>query len=229
MHPGINIQLSLATVPLFRELAAEELDRIAAHTREIRPARGEILFRRGEEARGLYVMISGQIKLSFISERGDEKVVDIVGSGQSFGEAVMFMEARHVVTAQALIASVLLYIPRETIFEELGRDPHFARRMIAGLSRRLHHLMGDLEAQSMRSGTQRLIGYLLHDCTSTAAADSALEVVLPTTKGIVASRLNLTRERFSRILHELAQEGLIEVKGRRVRVLDVERLRAFNL
>ena len=229
MDTGIRIQSFLANVPLFKELAADELDRIAVHARQVRAARGEILFHRGEDAKGLHIVVYGQVKLAFISERGDEKVVDIIGPGQSFGEAVMFMESRHVVTAQALISSLILYIPRDVVFDELERQPRFARRMIAGLSRRLHHLMGDLEAHSMRSGTQRLIGYLLHDCTSTPSRDGVLEVILPTTKGVVASRLNLTRERFSRILHELALEGLIEVSGRHVRVLDTERLRSFDL
>jgi len=229
MDVGIKIAAFLASVPLFKELAEDELDRIATRTRQVRAPRGAILFHRGEEAKGLHVVVFGQVKLGFISARGDEKVVDIIGAGQSFGEAVMFMESKHVVTAQALIPSLVLYIPRDTVFEELEREPRFARRMIAGLSRRLHHLMGDLEAHSMRSGTQRLIGYLLHDCASTAAADGSIEVTLPTTKGVVASRLNLTRERFSRILHELTVEGCIEVKGRRVRVLDAERLRSFDL
>lgn len=229
MDVGIKIATFLASVPLFKELAADELDRIATRTRQVHAPRGEILFHRGEEAKGLHVVVFGQVKLGFVSARGDEKVVDIIGAGQSFGEAVMFMESKHVVTAQALIPSLVLYIPRDTVFEELEREPRFARRMIAGLSRRLHHLMGDLEAHSMRSGTQRLIGYLLHDCASTAAADGSIEITLPTTKGVIASRLNLTRERFSRILHELTVEGCIEVKGRRVRVLDAERLRSFDL
>jgi CRP-like cAMP-binding protein len=228
MDAEINIQSFLASVPLFKELAEEELDRIAARTRRIRAQRGEILFHRGEEAIGLHVVVAGQVKLAFLSARGDEKVVDIIGVGQSFGEAVMFMETKHVVTAQALMPSVLLYIPRDVVFEELAREPRFARRMIAGLSRRLHHLMGDLEARSMQSGTQRLIGYLLHDCASTSAPDGAIEVTLPTTKGVIASRLNLTRERFSRILHELTVDGCIEVKGRVVRVLDPERLRTYE-
>ncbi len=228
MDAAIGVRSVLATVPLFRELGEDELDRIAARTRQVRAQRGEILFHRGEEANGLHVVVSGMVKLAFLSSRGDENVVDIIGAGQSFGEAVMFMESRHVVTAQALLPSRLLYIPRDIVFEEVQREPRFACRMIAGLSRRLHHLMGDLEARSMQSGTQRLIGYLLHDCASRPAADGSIEITLPTTKGVIASRLNLTRERFSRILHDLTAEGCIEVKGRRVRVLDAQRLRAFD-
>lgn len=229
MDAAIKVQTFLATVPLFKELSEEELDRVAARVRKVRVDRGEMLFHRGEEANGLHVVVKGQVKLAFLSARGDEKVVDIIGAGQSFGEAVMFMESRHVVTAQALLPSLLLYIPRDVVFEELQREPRFARRMIAGLSRRLHHLMGDLEARSMQSGTQRLIGYLLHDCAATPAPDGSMEITLPTTKGVIASRLNLTRESFSRILHELTVAGCIEVKGRHVRVLDAEHLRSFDL
>ncbi|MGB7540868.1 MAG: Crp/Fnr family transcriptional regulator [Burkholderiales bacterium] len=228
MSTPIKIQSFLANVPLFKELAPDEIDRIAALTREVRAPRSEILFHRGEEAKGFHVIVFGQVKLAFISARGDEKVVDILGPGQSFGEAVMFMERPHVVTAQALTDSLLLHVQREAVFDELERDPRFARRMIAGLSRRLHHLIGDLEAYSMHSGTQRVIGYLLHDCSPSAAQDGGIEVTLPTAKGVVASRLNLTQEHFSRILHELAAEGLIEVHGRGVHIHDVDRLRGFD-
>lgn len=228
-HPTIRIQAFLANIALFRELGAEEIDRVAAHTRQVRAERGEILFHRGEEAKGFHIIVFGQVKLAFTSSKGDEKVVDILGPGQSFGEAVMFTERPHVVTAQALADSLLLYVSREAVFDELDRDPQFARRMIAGLSRRLHNLMADLEAYSLRSGTQRVIGFLLNECGAGAAGKDAPEVTLPTAKGVVASRLNLTQEHFSRILHELAAEGLIEVHGRSVLIHNMERLRGYEM
>jgi len=228
MTAPIEIKSFLANLGLFKELAPDELGRIAVLTRQVRAPRSEILFHRGDEAKGFYIIAFGQIKLAFVSARGDEKVVDVLGPGQSFGEAVMFMERPHVVTAQALADSLLLYVQREAVFDELERDPRFARRMIAGLSNRLHHLIGDLEAYSMRSGTQRIIGYLLRDCSTLSAQDGGIEVTLPTAKSVVASRLNLTQERFSRILHDLAAEGLIEVRGRSVHIRDVDRLRGFD-
>ena len=228
-HPPIRIQAFLGNIALFRELGAEEIDRVAAHTRQVRAARSEILFHRGEEAKGFHIIVFGQVKLAFTSSKGDEKVVDILGPGQSFGEAVMFTERPHVVTAQALADSLLLYVSREVVFDELDRDPQFARRMIAGLSRRLHNLMADLEAYSLRSGTQRVIGFLLNECGADAAGKDAPEVTLPTAKGVVASRLNLTQEHFSRILHDLAAEGLIEVHGRSVLIHNMERLRGYEM
>jgi CRP-like cAMP-binding protein len=218
----------LANLPLFRELAPEQLDRMATHTRQVRAERGEILFHRGDPVSGFHAIVYGQVKLAFVSAGGDEKVVEILGPGQSFGEAVMFMKRPHVVTAQALVDSLLLYVEREAVFDEIRRDSDFAARMIAGLSRRLHQLVGDLEAYSMRSGTERVIGYLLTTCAESVPEKGACDITLPTTKGVVASRLNLTQEHFSRILHDLTTAGLIKVQGRTVHIVDVERLRGHS-
>jgi CRP-like cAMP-binding protein len=218
----------LANLPLFRELAPEQLDRMATHTRQIRAERGEILFHRGDPVSGFHAIVYGQVKLAFVSAGGDEKVVEILGPGQSFGEAVMFMKRPHVVTAQALADSMLLYVEREAVFDEIKHDPDFAARMIAGLSRRLHQLVGDLEAYSMRSGTERVIGYLLSTGAEGVPEKGACDITLPTTKGVVASRLNLTQEHFSRILHDLSTAGLIKVQGRTVHIVDVERLRGHS-
>jgi CRP-like cAMP-binding protein len=217
----------LANLPLFRELSEEQRALLAAGARLERIARGQVMFRAGHPSTAMYVVVYGQIKLSFVSPAGVEKVVDIVQPGQSFGEAVMFLEKPHVVAAQALIDSLLVSVSKEVVFERIDNDPHLARRMLGGLSRRLHQLVADVESYLMRSGTERLIGFLLRDCGSqdTSEATGTLDLQLPVAKGVIASRLNLTQEHLSRILHDLAAVGLIEVNGRRIRVLDLERLR----
>ena len=88
--------------------------------------------------------------------------------------------------------------------------------------------MNDVESYSLRSGKQRIIGYLLRDIPEDATADKDIAVTLPTSKGIIASRLNLTQEHFSRILHELSELGLIVVKGRKILIPDLARLRSHN-
>ncbi len=224
----ITIPTFLANVPLFRELAAEEIDRIAVQTKSLHLDRSSVLFQRGQPSEGFYVVVYGQVKLSFISKSGDEKVVDLLGPGQSFGEAVMFMEKQHVVTAQTLADSMLLYVSKAVVFDELERDPRFARRMIAGLSQRLHYLMEDMEGYSMHSGIQRVIGFLLRDEVEAPEQASRLEVTLPAAKGVIASRLNLTQEHFSRILHDLVAKGLIEVRGRTIVIRELQKLRTYE-
>jgi CRP-like cAMP-binding protein len=223
---AVRVQDFLRNLPLFRELAPEELDRIAAATAQVRAPAGTILFRRGEPCAGLHVIVYGQVKLAFTTAAGAEKVLDILGPGASFGEAVMFLERPYVVAAETLADALLLAIGKHAVFAELERNPKFARKMLAGLAQRLHGLVHDLESHTLRSGTQRVIGYFLRDLP--AAAGGPVEIELPTSKGVVASRLDITREHFSRILHELSAAGLIEVRGRRIRILNPPGLRAFG-
>ncbi len=224
----IKVQTFLANLPLFKELAPEELDRIALGAREQHVARGEVVFRKGDPCEGFHMVIYGHIKLAFTSASGNEKVVELIGPGQSFGEALMFMEKPYVVYAQALADTLLLHIAKAVVFDEIEREPGFARRMIAGLSRRLHGLVSDLESYSLHSGIQRVIGYLLRAEPDGETAGTTVQLKLPTSKGIIASRLNLTPEHFSRILHELTEAGLLTVDGRTVTILDLERLRIYE-
>jgi len=224
----IRIQEFLKNVPLFRELTDAELDRIAAGTAQVRAPAGTILFRRGEPCSGFHVIVYGQVKLAFGAADGAEKVVEILGPGSSFGEAVMFLEKPYVVFAEALADSLLLAIGKAGVFAELERNSRFARKMLAGLALRLPGLVHDLEAYTLRSGTQRVIGYLLRDYSEEGEPRAPVEVALATSKGVLASRLNITREHFSRILHDLSGAGLIEVHGRIIRILDPERLRAYE-
>ncbi|HCN68871.1 MAG TPA: Crp/Fnr family transcriptional regulator [Candidatus Accumulibacter phosphatis] len=229
MHPhqhGINIEALLAHVPLFDGLETDEIARLARGSREITAARGDILFHKGDTPTGFYLIVYGQVKLAFTSPQGGEKVVDIVGQGQTFGEAVMFMDKPFMVYAQALADSLLLHISKSAILDELDNDPKLGRKMIAGLSMRLHHLINDVESYSLRSGRQRIIGYLLREYPNDR--ERSITVTLPTNKGVIASRLNLTQEHFSRILHELSEKGLIVVEGRKIHIPDVEKLRIYD-
>jgi CRP-like cAMP-binding protein len=225
----IKTQAFLRNLPLFRELAEEEIDRIAAGSRELRVRRSDVLFQKGDLSRGFHIVVYGQVKLLFVTQQGDEKVIEIMGPGQSFGEAIMFTDRPYPVTAQALVDSMLLHVSRDVVFDEIDRDPRFARRMIAGLSQRLHHLISDVEFYSLRSATQRVIGYLLRaDSDHGEQAGNSMVVTLPASKAVIASRLNITPEHFSRTLHELSEAGLIEVAGRSVRVPDLEKLKAYE-
>ena len=91
-HQGINIEALLSHVPLFNGLESDEIARVARGTREVIAARGDILVHKGDISNGFHLIVYGQIKLAFTSPQGGEKVVDILTQGQSFGEAVMFME-----------------------------------------------------------------------------------------------------------------------------------------
>ncbi|MDR2186758.1 MAG: Crp/Fnr family transcriptional regulator [Azonexus sp.] len=224
-HPPINIEAMLSHIPLFNGLAPEEIARIAKATREIHADKGGILFHKGDPCNGFHLLVYGQVKLAFTSAQGTEKVVQILSQGQSFGEALMFMDKPYIVHAQALTNAFLLHISKNAIFEELQRDHNLCHKMLANMSMRLHQLMGDVESYSLHSGKQRIIGYLLRELPEKETDGRNLTITLPTNKGTIASRLNLTQEHFSRILHELIERGLIAVEGRRIHIPSVARLR----
>jgi CRP/FNR family transcriptional regulator, dissimilatory nitrate respiration regulator len=222
--PQIKTRAFLANLPMFSAMSSEELECVASATVPVHLQKGQSLFQCGDPCTGFHVVVYGQVKLGFTSPQGVEKVIEIIRPGQSFGEALMFLEQPYIVFAQALSDAMLLHVAKHAVFEELARDPGFARHMLSGLSRRLHDLVRDVEAYTLRSGQERVIGYLLADAARNGGGEP-VEVHLSAGKSVIASRLNMTPEHFSRILHELSAAGLIEVNGPAVRIPDLARLK----
>lgn len=219
-----KIQNLLARVALFDQLDEQELAKVAAGTSEQHVRRGEAIFHRGEPCNGFHIVVYGQVKLVVVSPAGAEKVVRLLGPGESFGEALLFLDKPYILSAIALADSMLLAVDKTVLFAELDSHPMLARKMIAGLSKRLHAFVSDVKSYSLHSGTQRVIGYLLQAQESAGGPEVRLEVG----KNVIASRLNLTPEHFSRILHDLSAKSLIRVNGRNITILDEEKFRAYS-
>ena len=211
---------------MFRELSAEQIARIAEHSQLIDFPKGTSVFNRGDAAVGLYILLEGQLKLGVTSPQGAEKIISIITPGESFGEAILFMERQFPVYAQAILDSQVLLVPKSLIFSMLDNDHLFARKMLVGLSIRMHQLVQDIEMLSLQSCTQRFIGYLLQ---ISADAPDGSKITLPTSKTTIASLLNLTPETLSRTLAKLQQLELIEVNGKDVSITDVKKLRRYDL
>jgi hypothetical protein len=87
-NQAINIEALLKRIPLFSGLSPTEVSRVANATREVRINKGETLFNKGDTYTGIHLLIKGQIKLTLTSAQGNEKIIEIVNEGQSFGEAI---------------------------------------------------------------------------------------------------------------------------------------------
>lgn len=223
---GSQAAAFLARQVVFREVAPEDLAQLAAASRERRLARGEILFHKGDRPRGLYLVISGQIKLAISSAQGNEKVLGIFGPQQTFGEAEVVMDSPYPFFAQSLSEAIVLMVSQAELLEVLDRDRSLARGLLGCLGNRLHGLVHDVESYTLRTGTERVIGYLLQHAY--LHAGGRLEVELPARKQVIASLLHLTPETLSRIFHDLSEERLIEVKGRHVHIPDTDKLTAWQ-
>lgn len=224
----INLETHLRNAALFNELGAEEIAVIAKGSREVRCDKGAAIFHRGDPCTGFHIVVFGQVKLLFTSAQGVEKIVEVVQQGQSFGEAMMFLDKPYVVSAQALNSSLLLHVSKSVVFGEMERDRGIMRKMLCSLALRTHHLMLDVEGYSLLSGKQRIIGYLLNQLENGEQGSEAVCLDLAVTKSVIASRLNMTQEHFSRILHELIEHDLIQVEGRRLKIPSLQRLSKYQ-
>jgi len=222
---AVPTEALLSSLPLFRGLNDDELRAIRLELGQMDLPRGTALFRPGDPCSGIHVVVSGHVKISLGTADGAEKVVDLVGPGQTLGETAVFLNRPHKTSAETLSESRVLHIAKEQVFAAVRNHPGFAQRIIAGLSDRLDRFIGDLESLTLHSGTERVVAYLLSRLEG-ASERSHAAVTLPASKGIIASRLNLTQEHFSRILHDLAATNLIRVDGRSILIPDVAQLRA---
>lgn len=206
---------------LFSALSSEDLDRVAATAEVHRLGKGDVLFQQGEKARRFFLVRSGQIKLYRLSPAGQEKVVDIMGPGRSFAEAVMFMQGgAYPVYAEALGDAEVISVDNEAFRETLRHSFDTCSRMMAAMSAHLHELVSEVEGLCLHNATFRVVSYLLQD------AQTAQAVHLDLPKHVLAGRLSIKPETLSRILANLREEGLIEVRGQEIVLLDHAALRA---
>ena len=108
----IGIEAYVSSNPLFAGFEPFEIFRISRGARIIELKRKEIIFKAGDIPTGFYILLFGQIKLFFISSQGAEKVVDVVSEGESFGEAIMFLEKPYIIFAEAMKNCILLHLSK---------------------------------------------------------------------------------------------------------------------
>jgi len=222
-----SIREVLAKLPLFCELNADEITMLLPGVREYRMRAQEMLFNKGDKLDGIHVVVSGQVKLFMPTQQGTERVVGTMNAGATFAEAVVFLDIPCPVSAQATQDGVLLIASKNVLLEVLDCDSRFARKMLASLSMKLHQLMSDMETCTLMNSVQRVVCFLSNQMPE--QNPTHYEVKLDTNKQTLASRLNLAPETFSRALHHLVTAGLIEVQGRTIRIMDVQRLKHFQI
>ncbi|MGD2084188.1 MAG: Crp/Fnr family transcriptional regulator [Chromatiales bacterium] len=201
---------------LFARLAPEQLQRVAARARRMRLQEGQSLFEQGDAAERFYLVLSGHIKLFRLSPEGNEKVIEVVSPGSTFAEALMFLDRpQFPVSAVALSDVGLISIDARDFAAMLRGSVETCFLLLGDMSQRLRGLIREIDNLSLQSATARVAGYLLKRAP---AGEHHFELEVP--KGVVASRLSVKPETFSRIIKSLSTRGLLVIKGSRVEVLD---------
>ena len=221
MNNTPNVADLLRRNMLFERLEPSEVELLAREVRVQNLATGEALFDQGDAADRFYLVQDGRIKLYRLSAAGQEKIVEVFGPGETFAEAVMFMERKaYPVNAAALVPTTVLAIPNGVYKNILGGNARACFRLLGDMSMRLHRRLNDIDGLTLHSATERVAGFLLRELP--APDSDRLSLGLP--KQVIASRLAVTPETLSRVLGNLSDAGIVEVEGKEVRVLDREAL-----
>ncbi|MDN5864743.1 MAG: Crp/Fnr family transcriptional regulator [Gammaproteobacteria bacterium] len=201
---------------LFSALNDEQRRAMRSHSRPRRLAAGQTLFAQGDRARHFWWLESGQIKLYRLSRDGHQKVMGIVGPHHSFAEGVLFMDdPRYPVNAEAVTAGKAIGFEREAYLEVLSTSFAACRALLRRMVQRTQRHLDEIEALTIQNARYRLVHYLLRLNNSAGGT-----VKLPATKQLIAAQLAMQPETLSRLFRELEQDGLIEMRGSTVRIVD---------
>ncbi len=181
---------------------------------------GESLFFQGDKVISFYLVVSGSIKLFRVSPEGKEKVVEIIEPGHTFAEALMFMDRPHYpVNATALAPSKIVAINCQFFKSLLRESVDTCFLLMGAMSFRLRGLIREIDTLSLNTGTVRIVAYLLQNAP---ADNNSFELKIA--KSVIASRLSVKPETFSRILKNLHELEVLTIKGRSVTIHDREAL-----
>ncbi len=206
--------------PLFCALNAVQFNTLIDTAKLYQLVEGEFLFQQDEPLKEVFVNVRGYLKLFRLTPNGDEKVVDIISPGNSFAEAVLFMGGRqYPVHAVALKPVVVVGINAAQYEQQLRSSVDLCFNMMGLMSRRMHWLLNEVDRLTLHNATFRLVSWLLE-----VREAEQRYVVLDVPKYVLASRLSIKPETFSRILKRLNQQGLLKVTDNSIELLDIDAL-----
>lgn len=211
---------ALGSIKLFEGLPAKQLEVLAGIALLKRARAGEALFEAGQPGTHFYAVVSGKVRVYRSAPSGKEQVLHVFGAGEAFAEVPVFEGKTYPASAQALEDSVLVSVPRKGFVEVLRKEPELALGVMALLAARLRGFVTQIAQLSLKEVPERLAGYLL----LLRASQNSDDLVLELPKGQIASYLGTIPETLSRALKKLAEQGLIETAGSKVKVLNPEGL-----
>jgi len=217
----------LKATQLFAALDERELNSLAARSgiRSYSPA--EVLFSEGEPCTGLYIVVSGRVRIYKTSPSGREQVLTVEGPGGSIAELPVFDGGSYPASASAVEKSELLFLSRSDLRAICLEHPEVSLKLLQVVGARLRRLVGIIEELSFTTVRHRLISWLLRQAkTQGRATTRGVSFSLNASHQELASQIGTVRELVSRNLARLQAQGFIEISGREVIILDHEGLEA---
>lgn len=210
-------------IPLFQRLTERALTALLGNALIRNVPKGTTLFVQDEPADRFFVLLEGWVKLFRLTPEGAEAVVHVVAPGETFAEAAMFASARFPVCAEVVADARVLTVTSVAFSTCLRQDEQIAYAILGSLSIRLRHLVQQIEQLQVQSAPQRVGGFLLRFCPDRPGPAA---FTLPFDKALIAQRLGMKPETFSRALAKLRSIG-VSTTGGHVQVSDPDALRDY--
>jgi len=187
---------------------------------------GQFIFRRGDPNCGVYVVLSGAVKVSGIAENGKESILTVLETAEWFGELALFDGQHRTHDAQADQGTTLLHIPYAALEDVLNDQPQFWKDFGLLMSQKLRAVFVLLEDTALLSVSERLVKRLQLIVESSATVGEA-SAVLNLDQSSLASMLACSRQTVNQVLKHLEQEGLLVVSYGEIQIPNVQRLKTY--
>lgn len=211
---------------LWKSLSPEEHEQLARLCPERRFSKGSTIFAPGDAPDSFYIVMSGLVTLSHLSEGGQESILRVFGPGDVFGELFLTVPERPFL-ARALTACVVTVIPGKTFLHLLSTIPKIGFNFTCVLSRHLAEMALDRGLSSHKWSSQRLALTLLKLGAAHGVEEKAgTAITLPLTHQILADMIGTSRETVTRDLRLLKRKGIVSQRGRTL-LIQPARLKAL--
>ena len=223
----ISARKALQATQLFAALNEVELSSLAEHSGLRSYAAGAILFSEGEPCEGLFIVVTGRVRVFKTSAGGREQVLTIEGPGASIAELPVFDGGAYPASASAVEPSEFLFVPRSGLQAICLEHPQVSLKLLKVVGARLRRLVGIIEELSFTTVRQRLIAWLLREAkTQGRNTERGVTFSLSTSHQELASHIGTVRELVSRNLARLQAQSFIEMNGREIVITDQAGLEA---
>lgn len=217
-----QIITKLAAIPMFSDLAAENLETLAGMVQLRRYPKGAFIIGQNEVGTCMYLLVSGRVKVALASPEGKELVLNYLEAPAHFGEMSLVDAQTRSADVIAVTEVELFALDGKDLSAAIQLQPRLALNLIATLSRRLRHTINRLEDMAFHDATHRVMRVVLNVATAGLETRGA-PVVQGMTHYDIATLAGTSRETASRVIAQLARDGVVSANGRKL-VVDLSGL-----